>query len=101
MNDYKTILQETLENLEEARITQQDYLLNNAEIEHLLYHIDFLKREREQSARDVDMWNKKYNDLFDKWTELRDWLEENWEESQDIWFVKIINKMREISEGDE
>lgn len=48
MKDYKTILQETLENLEKARITQDDFLLNNAEIEHLLDYIDSLKQENEQ-----------------------------------------------------
>ncbi len=76
----------------------EEKLIKNIDIEHKNYE---LQKENEQLSRDVDMWNKKYNDLFDKWTELRDWLEENWEESQDIWFVKIINKMREISEGDE
>ena len=33
------------------------------------------------------------------WDKLKEWLESNWEESQDIWFVKIINKMREIEQG--
>lgn len=31
--------------------------------------------------------------------ELRSWLEENWEQSQDIWFVKIINKLNELEGG--
>lgn len=30
------------------------------------------------------------------WNELKKWLEENWKQSQDIWFVKIINKMQEL-----
>lgn len=47
MKDYKTILQETLENLEKARITHDDFLLNNAEIEHLLDYIGSLKQENE------------------------------------------------------
>lgn len=45
MKDYKTILQETLEKLETARVTQNDYLLNNAEIEHLLDYIYILQKE--------------------------------------------------------
>ena len=32
--------------------------------------------------------------------ELRSWLEEHWEQSQDIWFVKIINKMKELERDD-
>ena len=36
----------------------------------------------------------KYN-----WDKLKEWLESNWEESQDIWFVKIINKMQELEQG--
>ena len=33
------------------------------------------------------------------WDKLKEWLENNWIESQDIWFVKIINKMQEIEQG--
>ena len=36
----------------------------------------------------------KYN-----WDKLKEWLESNWEESQDIRFVKIINKMQELEQG--
>lgn len=43
---------------------------------------------------------KKENKQFkDNWDKLKEWLESNWEESQDIWFVKIINKMQEIEQG--
>ena len=34
--------------------------------------------------------------LKDNWDELKEWLEKKWEVSQDIWFVKIINKMKEL-----
>ena len=45
--------------------------------------------------------NKEENKQFkDNWDKLKEWLEGNWEESQDIWFVKIINKMQEL-EGSE
>ena len=41
--------------------------------------------------------NKEENKQFkDNWDKLKEWLENNWIESQDIWFVKIINKMQEI-----
>lgn len=39
---------------------------------------------------------QKYN-----WNMLKEWLEKSWEESQDIWFVKIINKMQELEQGDD
>ena len=38
--------------------------------------------------------------LKDNWDELKEWLEEKWEVSQDIWFVKIINKMKGLENGD-
>ena len=41
--------------------------------------------------------NKQFKDNWDK---LKEWLESNWKESQDIWFVKIINKMQEIEGSD-
>ena len=40
-----------------------------------------------------------YEELEDNWDKLKEWLENNWIESQDIWFVKIINKMQEIEQG--
>jgi hypothetical protein len=33
------------------------------------------------------------------WNELKQWLENHWQESQDIWFVKIIGKMQELEQG--
>nr|DAZ41260.1 MAG TPA: hypothetical protein [Caudoviricetes sp.] len=35
----------------------------------------------------------------DNWNKLREWLETNWKETQDIWFVKILNKMQELERG--
>ena len=32
----------------------------------------------------------------DNWNKLKEFLENNWKETQDIWFVKIINKMKEL-----
>lgn len=40
-----------------------------------------------------------YKKYKDNWNRLKEWLESNWEESQDIWFVKIINKMQELEQG--
>ena len=38
--------------------------------------------------------------LKDNWNKLKEWLESNWKESQDIWFVKNINKMQELEKSD-
>lgn len=48
---------------------------------------------------DAEEVYKRYYELKDNWQELKDFLEEKWQESQDIWYVKIINKMREIENG--
>lgn len=40
-----------------------------------------------------------YKKSKDNWNKLREWLESNWKESQDIWFVKIINKMQKLEQG--
>lgn len=39
--------------------------------------------------------------LKNNWKNLNDFLEENWKDTQDVWFVKIINKMREIEKEDD
>ena len=41
-----------------------------------------------------------YVRLKNNWNELKKWLEDNWKQSQDIWYVKIINKMQEIEKSD-
>ena len=46
--NYKTILQKTLENLEEERISQNDYLIENTEIEQVLDYINSLKKKNKQ-----------------------------------------------------
>lgn len=38
--------------------------------------------------------------LQSNWNSLIEWLEKNYKESQDIWYVKIINKMNELEGGD-
>lgn len=47
--EYKTLCEQVLENLEEARITDNDYLLENAEIEALFNYIDFLEKHCKES----------------------------------------------------
>lgn len=52
----------------------------------------YFKKENQELKEE----NKQFKD---NWNKLKEWLESNWEESQDIWFVKIINKMQEIEQG--
>lgn len=53
----------------------------------------YFKKENQELKEE----NKQFKDNWDK---LKEWLESNWEESQDIWFVKIINKMQELEGSD-
>lgn len=52
----------------------------------------YFKKENQELKEE----NKQFKDNWDK---LEKWLESNWKESQDIWFVKIINKMQELEQG--
>ena len=56
---------------------------------------DFIIELQEENSR----LERKLDKRIDAWQELKEYLEEKWEESQDIWYVKIINKMREIENG--
>ena len=47
---------------------------------------DVKKAIKEQVAEDKLLKNN--------WSVLKEWLEQNWEETHDIWYVKIINKMK-------
>ena len=58
---------------------------------------DFIIELQEDNSRLERNLDKK----IDAWQELKDFLEKKWEESQDIWFVKIINKMQELEGSDE
>lgn len=48
----------------------------------------------------IKQLEKENKQLKDNWDKLREWLESNWKESQDIWFVKIINKMQKLEGSD-
>ena len=44
--DYETLIEETLEKLEKAKKSDEDYLLENAEIEQILSYIEETKDNR-------------------------------------------------------
>lgn len=43
--------------------------------------------------KDLEEENKQ---LKNNWNKLKEYLEKSWAESQDIWFVKIINQIQEL-----
>ena len=84
-----------------------------------------LKEEITNLSKDVDMWNAKYNDMFDENRMLKkqvenykklgfkylqdknnnletqqkefiNFLEDNYKETQDIWYIKILQKYKSI-----
>ena len=57
------------------------------------------KQEIERLNNIINEIKKENKQLKTNWDKLKEWLESNWEESQDIWFVKIINKMQELEQG--
>lgn len=48
----------------------------------------------------IEVVQQENEQLKANWDKLNEWLKNNWIESQDIWFVKIINKMQEIEGSD-
>lgn len=64
-----------------------------SEFKNLLYEVF---GDRVESQKYIIRANKKIEQLQSNWNSLREWLEKNYRESQDIWYVKIINKMNEL-----
>ena len=62
----------------EQNYTDKDYACMQYEklIIHLQKEIDRLNNIIKELSKDVDMWNKKYNEQFDIIKELKKWLEE-------------------------
>lgn len=76
-----------------------------------------LQQENEQLSREIDIWNKKYNEVFDKnkqlkdnWNNLKKWLEKELGDrinpNKDKWLTGVydayretIDKMQEIEQG--
>lgn len=56
--------------------------------------------DRVESQKYIVRTNQKLEQLQSNWNSLREWLEENYKDTQDIWYVKIINKMNELERKD-
>ena len=59
------------------------------------------KEDYDELFRDYIELTLKNERLQNNWNELKQWLENHWQESQDIWFVKIIGKMQELGNDKE
>lgn len=60
-------------------------------------YIDY-KSEYKNNQKIIKILFDENEQLKDNWNKLKEYLEKNWTESQDIWFVKIINKMQELEQ---
>ena len=64
-----------------------------------------LNEENKQLKELCNKYEEEHKTTFETWlkerkvlNELEEWLEDNWKSTQDIWYVKIINKMQELKE---
>jgi predicted nuclease with TOPRIM domain len=62
---------------------------NKDKIEKLEKQNIRLKNKNKKLKQELEKKNKILN-------ELKEWLEDNWKQSQDIWYIKIINKIKEL-----
>ena len=68
--------------------------------EELGNNYDFKLYEMGISAlKEIENLQQENKQLKDNWDKLKEFLETNWKETQDVWFVKILNKMQEIEQG--
>lgn len=100
--------QEKVKNLEYKLNTQRKYYQNRLmkiqrENKQLKENYEAVLKQRDDivknSTETIEKYQQKNKQLKDNWNNLNQWLENNWKQSQDIWFVKIINKMKEILKG--
>lgn len=93
-----------------------DYILEPEKAKILFDYLTQLQQENKQlkdsycnrtdcSGRIKD--SKKYDSILEKydkqlsnWNELKNFLENNWKETNDIWYAKLILKMEELERGD-
>jgi len=61
-------------------------------------HYGLFLRENEKKAVEKKLQELQRKD--NNWKELKEFLEKNYKETQDIWYVKIINKMKELENNE-
>ena len=112
------VYEQLIEQLQqENKILKENAEHNDKVVDKVNWENQLLKKENQELKEKLDkyenpedmtlfaMWcTEKVKDenkqLKNNWDELKEWLEEKWEVSQDIWFVKIINKMKGLENGD-
>lgn len=93
MNNYKTVLDMTLENLENARKDENDYLIENSEIEELLNYLKAIKTLTSTLLLSEDKHVHKLNDIEDICNDIP----EDWTSCD----INIIHKIEEVLNRDE
>ena len=101
MNNYKSFAE-----LKEELGNNYDFKLYEMGIS-ALKEIENLQQEKSQLKGSMETYDillksnvEENKQLKDNRNKLREYLEKSWTESQDIWFVKIINKMQELQGSD-
>lgn len=95
---------------------QQDYkyeilkyvnMLNqeNKQLKMIIKEYERINKNKYRGFKIIDVHEYNIDELLsykkykDNWNNLKEFLEIYWKESQDIWFVKILNKMQELEQG--
>ncbi len=68
----------------------------NQELKERIEYLERSNNRREDAI--LEQREEVCNRLESNWNVLKKYLENKWTESQDIWFVKIINKMQELEQ---
>ena len=73
------------------------------EIVYSKVEIDRLNNIIKELSKDVDMWNKKYNEQFNIINELEKWLKKEHENGYEVYYLMaiqdILDKLKELKEN--
>lgn len=97
MIDYKTPLEITFENLENARKNDDDYLIENVEIEELLNYLEVVKKLTSTLLIQEDKHLHKLNYIQD----ICDDVLRSEEAENDVINITIIEEIEEVLNRDE
>jgi hypothetical protein len=97
MDNYKSQLEITLENLKNARKNDNDYLIENAEIEELLNYLEVIQRTMSTLLVQEDKHLHKLNDIQD----ICDDALRSEEAENDVINITIIEEIEEVLNRDE
>jgi hypothetical protein len=97
MIDYKTALDTTFENLENARKDKNNYLIENSEIEELLNYLKAIKTLTSTLLLSEDKHVHKLNDIQD----ICDDALRSEEAEEDMININIIEKITEVLNRDD